>query len=202
MPNLQKDLKTGIGRIEFDLDADEYRAIGRITVQWAYLEHGIYAVTESIASTAQVELPKEALHTSLKRRLQALRSLIEKHCEDDEKERLLKLISRIANAMQDRHKITHAMWDWDSENPDRINASSFRPTHEFEKVYDARAMDSLADKIGEISFALEYPKGWNEAFRQLLTEHADEDGKVSYVSLSRQVHRKLQREKRSKPDGE
>jgi len=195
MPIIQKDLTTGIGKIEFELEADEYIAIGRVMTQWAYLEHGIFAISVELSNAAKISIPEDANSTSFRRRLNTLRSLVAEYGTEDEKNRFHKLIGKITNAEQDRHKIAHAMWDWNPANPDKINASSFRPKYEFEKAYNAEKMNSLADRIGEISFALEYPEGWNEAFAQLLSEHTDEDGKVAFASISRRHHRNLDSQK-------
>lgn len=191
MIQLAKDLKTGKGHIEFDIDEQEYCAIGRVTAQWAYLGHGVYAVTANIAKANGREVPGDARSTSFQRRLSALRLLIEECVPGAEREQMLKLISRIANAEQDRHKITHAMWDWDRANPDRISASSFRPGLEFEKKFDAQKMHELANRIGEISFELEYPEGWDAAFKEQLEAVMDESGNVRYADTSRRLIREL-----------
>lgn len=195
MPTLSKDLRSGTGRIEFEIDADEYVAMGRVTAQWAYLEHGIFALTAFIANSAKVNIPDDALNTSFKRRLNALRSLAEQHCSEDEGKRLSTLFGKITNAQKDRNQITHAMWDYDPTSPDKIVASSFRPRHEFETLYDAAKMNSLADRLGEINFALEYPEGWDAAFAERLVEHADESGRVSYFGVTRAILRQWTSEK-------
>jgi hypothetical protein len=187
LPIIQKDLSTGIIRTEFDIDGAELIAIGRVITQWAYLEHGVYAVTVAIASEAGARLPDDALHTSFKRRLRAMRLTVEEYFANPDKARALRLISRIANAEQDRHKITHGLWEWDRQNPERIAASSFRPGFEFEKMFDAARINKLADEIGTISFELEYPGGMEEVF----LSHADEKGHVSFASRSRRQVREL-----------
>jgi hypothetical protein len=199
MVNLRKDLKTGEAQIEFDLDQDELMAMGRVTAQWAYLEHGVYAVTFAMARAADVELPKDALSTSFKRRLTAMRLMIEEFETAEEQKRWASLLGKIANAEQDRHKITHAMWDWDISNPERISASSFRPGFEFEKAFDAKAMHALADRIGKISFSMEYPEGWDAAIREMLEEAMDEAGNVAFGGISRQLAREWTKKKDQGP---
>lgn len=181
MPQISKDLKTGVCRTEFEMEEREYYAIGRVTVQWAYLEHGIFAMTLAITREAKAELPKDALSTSFNRRLGAFRKAVEQFETEPERARLLRLISQTANAQADRHKITHGLWEWDRANPERLNASSFRPSFEFEKPYDFEKVNALADRIGVISCAFEYPKGWESLFE----DYTDANGIISYGSISR-----------------
>lgn len=187
MPQLSKDLKTGVYRTEFEIDAEEYHAIGRVTAQWAYLEHGVFAMTKAITTASKVELPTDALNTSFKRRLTAYRRAVEEFVLEPERTRLLKLHGKIANAEADRHRITHGMWEWDKNDPERISASSFRPGFEFEKFFNAARINKLADTIGTITAAMEYPEG----FKSLLEDYADEDGNAAFFHISRRLHRLL-----------
>lgn len=191
MPRISKNLKTGVCQIEFELDEAEYAAMGRVTAHWAYLEHVILSETKAIADSLKVELPNDALNMSFTRRLGALRILGAQHAEEIERRRIESLIGRIANAEQDRHKMTHALWGWDLANPERINASSFRPRLEFEKNFDAAALHRLADQLGQISFALQYPKGWDTAFAEALASTADAEGNVAFFSMSRDFARRV-----------
>lgn len=200
MPRIQKDLRTGIGQIEFELDEAEYAAMGRVTAHWAYLEHGVYAVTAAIADAVGGDLPGDALSLSFKRRMKALRLLVEECAPPGERERMIRLIDRIANAQQDRHKVTHAMWEWDNADPEKISASSFRPGFEFEKLFDAARLHLLADEIAQISFALEYPEGWDAAFVAMIAETEDADGNVAFFGMSRQLRRELSSRKAQAQD--
>lgn len=166
MPRVMKDLKTGECQTDFEMDQNEFSAIGRVAVHWAYLEHGVYAVSQAISKMVGVELGADALSTSFSRRLRSLRDLVEAHAQPEEKKRMIRLIDQIANAEQDRHKVIHGMWEPDPKDPDRLNASSFRPRFEFEKGYDAARLHELASRIGRISFALEYPGGFEQAMKE------------------------------------
>lgn len=201
IPKLSIDLKTGVSRTDFELDPEEYAAIGKMTVQWAYLEHGVYAISKAISDAANVALPKDASSTSFSRRLRALQSLVGEFAPADEQKRITSLIGKIANAEQDRHKITHAMWDWDRSDPERISASSFRPRFQFEKHYNAQQINALADRIGEINFALEYPDGWEAALMETMAEHTDGNGNVAYASLLRPERREYSARRSRAPKG-
>lgn len=183
MPRISKNLETGECQTAFELSPHEYYAIGRVTAHWAYLEHGVYAVTRDICESVEAPLPLDALSPAFKRRLSAFRLAIEQYIAEPDKTKLLRLHSQIANAEQDRHKITHAMWDWDKSNPDRISASSFRPGFEFEKSFDAERIEALADRIARITFAIEYPEGLDGYLANLV----DEDGHFAYGGISRQM---------------
>lgn len=195
MPQIVKNLETGEIHVDFEIDAQELHAIGRVTTQWAYLEHGVFAVTKSIAELIGTALPKDALSTAFKRRLSALRILVEEFAKDGERKRMLSLIGKIANAEQDRHKITHAMWEWDVDKPDQINATSFRPGYEFEKAFDADKMNALANRIGAISFLLQYPNGMEDVW----SDYVDENGKVAYFNKSRKLYQAIKSDKSPSP---
>jgi hypothetical protein len=191
MPLLQKNLKTGIGQIEFELDEAEYAAIGRVTAQWAYLEHVVYTVSSELIGLLGVPSPKELKSPSFTKRLGVLTQLSRLIEEEAIKKRLERLVSRIANAEQDRHKLTHGLWDWDPANPEMLNASSFRPGYEFDKRYDAASLQLLADRIAQISFCLEYPEGWDGAFAQMLAASTDANGQTAFASVSRRLVRQV-----------
>lgn len=181
-----KNLKTGVSRIEFELDKEESAAIGRVTAHWAYLEHAVYSASKGISTAVGIDLPQDALSTSFKRRLTALRLLVEEFAPDQERKRMLSLVGKIANAEQDRHRVTHGLWEWDKANPERIAASSFRPGFEFEKLFDTRKLHDLADRIGEASFSLEHPDGWEAGLKETLRS---DDDSVAFFHVSRQLAR-------------
>lgn len=195
MPSISKNLETGECQTAFELSPHEYYAIGRVTAHWAYLEHGVYAVTKDICENVSAPLPQDALSAAFKRRLSAFRLAVEQYIAEPDKTKLLRLHSQIANAEQDRHKITHAMWDWDKSNPDRVSASSFRPGFEFEKSFDAEKIEALADRIARITFAIEYPEGLDGYLHSL----TDEDGHFAYAGISRQMLQAMKAQKGQNP---
>jgi len=78
---------------------------------------------------------------------------------------LLKLVSRIANVQATRNRITHGLLDWEYATPDRVRASTFKPSFEFAEHFDFRKLLKLSDTIGEINFELTYPKGKTQAWK-------------------------------------
>ncbi|MDH3232063.1 MAG: hypothetical protein OEQ29_00935 [Alphaproteobacteria bacterium] len=174
MPRILASLTGDPPQIAPELTNEEIAAIGYATVQWAYLEHGLFYRTLEAADAANVPLPRDATNSAFAKRLRAFRILIEKTEPDgSEKERTLKLVSKIANAEDKRHKITHGLWDWVPENPKRVKASSFRPNYEFEETFDLEKLAAFCKTLGEINFDLEYPGGL-----------ADVEMQVPFVSRS------------------
>lgn len=201
MPRIHKRFDTGACQIEFELDEGEYAAIGRVMVQWAFLEHGIYEMSAGIAEIVGVELPEDARSTSFSRRLRVLRDLVTAHANDAEKARMIGLIDRVANVEQDRHQVAHGTWEWEPEKPDILRASCLRPGKTFEKLYDAKRIHAVADRIAQLSFDFQYPGGWDEAFIDVLTGGDPEAQDVSYFAPSRDlVRRVLKRREDDKAD--
>lgn len=191
MVSLLKDLNTGEMRVEFELDETELYAIGRVTVHWAYLEHSIQGASQALADAAGMDLPTDATNLSFTRRLRAFRLLVEKLVAEPHRDRLLRLVSRIANAEAERHKVTHGLWVWDLENPEKINAWSYRYGREFDQAFSADKLHTLANKIGSISADLEFPDGFASVFRSL----ANQDGQVSFSHISRELAREVKASK-------
>jgi hypothetical protein len=168
MPRIVKNLETGQVHMDFELDPKELAAIGRVTVQWGYLENGIYAVSFALCRDAGVPLPEGAESLSLKTRLRTFREIVEAHVAEPEKKQLLRLHSKIARLQNERHKLSHGLWEWDRDDPSRVRASSFRPRVEFDQGFDVEKLYKLGPEIGEISFELEYPEGYETAFAEAM----------------------------------
>jgi hypothetical protein len=157
--------------LEPDLEEEELAAIGYVTAQWAHLEHAILASTFMLSSKNGVTLPRDATNLSFEKRLVAWRVTIERFVTDEnEKARLLKLVSKAANLSASRHKLAHGLWAWDYSDPATLNAFSFRPKVHFEAHFNAEGIRQLGEKIGELNFALSFPGGKMDAW-QSWAEH-------------------------------
>jgi hypothetical protein len=176
--------------VEFELDENECAAIGRVTVHWAYLEHALYAATCLLADQLKVATPEDSKRSSFTRRLRALTDLSKLLPDEADRRKFEQLIGRIANAEQDRHKLTHGVWDWDHVDPERLRAASYRPGYKFEKRYDAATLHQLASRIGELSFSLQFPNGWEQAVEQAWGTGRD-DNTAAFGSISRKFLRML-----------
>jgi hypothetical protein len=171
-------------RIEPDLEENELTALGYVTAQWGFLEHALFTETLNLAEKGLVEPPLDASSTSFTKRLKAWRLLVEAVVTDTvEKKRLLKLASRIANAENKRHQITHGVWTWSLRSPHRVTAFSFRPKVAFSEPYDFYKIIQLGILIGEIGFELIYSGGREEAWEAMTGQHAP-----AYVSRSFRLH--------------
>jgi len=73
-----------------------------------------------------------------------------------------RLADRIANAMDHRHKVTHGLWDWHEEKPERLAVYSFRPGYSYEHRLDLEKLRGLLDTVGEILFELVFPGGLSD----------------------------------------
>ncbi len=136
----------------------EVAAIGVITIQWAYLEHMLLIRTAQLVNKAGLSMPYDARSGSFSRRLDAWREIIKATVKDNwQRRRLLSLATRVANIEQDRHKITHGLWQWYPTKPTKLRVYSFRLPHTFDDNFDHERLARLADRIGEINFELTHP---------------------------------------------
>lgn len=157
---LKTTAKTPVYMIDNELDIKELAAIGSVTVQWAHLEHMLLVRTMQLATDAKVSLPEDANKLSFAKRLRAWRVLVQQTVKKkSERERLLSLHQRIASAEDDRHKITHGLWEYDRRNPHSLTASSFRTPFAFEKSFDLVRLVKLFQTIAAINFEMHFPKG-------------------------------------------
>lgn len=160
------DLKGKDHCIGFELTPNELSGIGEITVQWSYLEHVIYDYSVGISEVVEIEPPADVTSHSFTKRLRAWRLLIEQYAPPLEKDRLLRIVSKIANLEQDRHRVTHGIWGFDESAPEKLIASSRRPPFDFTKKFEEKALFEVARKIGEVTFQLLYPNGEKDFYAE------------------------------------
>lgn len=164
---LTLDLQPGAKwKIEPELSPEELQTIGLITVQWAHLEHSLLVRTFFLAESAKVSMPKDASNLSFSKRLRAFRDLASAIDNEEEKTVTTRLADRIANAEDQRHKITHGLWDWDESNPEKLTAYSFRQPYNYEHPLEAKKLQKLADHLGELLFELNFPNGVSDVHPQ------------------------------------
>lgn len=155
-------------RMHPDLLEREIFAIGYVGVQWSFLEHLILLETTDLAYKAKEKFPDEAISLSFKRRLRCWRDLIKRKAPTKSQERLLGLASRIGSIERSRHRITHGIWEWEAKRPDKLRASSIRPPHEFDEPFDFDKLIGIGEKIGELCFEILYPKGREQAWKDVI----------------------------------
>ena len=171
--------------IDFQLTEEEFAAIGRVTTQWAVLEHCLYSDTVALAEAAKAPLPEDATNLSFKRRLRAWRLLGEEVLLEPYRQKHMRNSSRIANLEDDRHRITHGLWEWDLDNPEKLTAKSLRPGREFEKPFDLAKIVELSKRIAEINCRFLFPEG----LKSMLAPYTDENGHVAFASTPRPQYR-------------
>jgi hypothetical protein len=140
-----------------ELSERELAAIGFVVTQWSTVEHGLLEATLELAERAQRDPPAEALALSFTTRLGAYRSLAQEIVTDAaELARLTRLIGRIANAEDRRHKVIHGLWTWDMTSPNTTTVMSFRPPHIYDIRFDTAALIKLAQQMGELHYELQF----------------------------------------------
>lgn len=180
MSTITLSLKDKRHRLGTELSMLEFAAIGYVTVSWAQLEHLLLQSTTELADKANVPIPADATATSFKKRIRALRKLAKEVITGPKtRQKFLNLLNKISDIQQGRHRITHGLWDWMPTDPDKLQASSFRPPYEFEEPFDHHKLVKLAEQIGEINFQLAYPKGKKQATDDLARSMVQRGGHVS-----------------------
>ena len=153
--------------IEAELEQQELAAIGYFTTQWAFLEHLILFKTAELCPK-QKDVQKDAASLAFSKRLSAWRQTIEKFAHtDEEKERLLKLVSKAANLEDRRHKLSHGLWMSDASDPRTLIASSFRSGVAFEVEFDFDGLMKLGHEVGKLCFDLLFPEGKEQALKAM-----------------------------------
>lgn len=143
-----------------ELTENELMAVASITIQWARLEHLLYARTDQMATKAGIPLPSEAGKVAFNRRLTAWLQLARSDVVPSAQRKAnLSLHGRIARAAKRRDAITHGLWHFDQSEPVKLTASSFHVTMGFRESFDLEKLRKLEAEIGEINFALHYPDG-------------------------------------------
>jgi hypothetical protein len=166
----------------------EVAAIGVLTIHWAYLEHMLLIATAELVDKAKIAMPDEATSVSSERRIDAFRSVVKSCVKDDwTRNRFLGLANRISNIQNDRHKVTHGLWEWYPSKPRKLRVYSFRPPFTFSDNFDLPRLARICDRLGEINYELTYPprKGLKKLViakedmaytsRQLLLEQTEDD---------------------------
>jgi hypothetical protein len=70
---------------------------------------------------------------------------------------LLNLATRISNIQNDRHMVTHGLWDWYPARPTKLRVFSFRPQFTFATNFDLARLVTLCERLGAINYELSYP---------------------------------------------
>lgn len=167
-------------RLTSDLVEGEIFAVGQFTVAWAILEHLILLHTADLCARANIPLPDDAKSLSFKRRRRAFLTVIKK-CVRRRKERdhFEAIANKAGSIEQSRNRITHGLWEWDGEDPQRVVASSFKQPFAFEEPFNFDKLIKLAEQVEELNFKLTYPRGQKQA----MAEHNQEVSKKGwYIS--------------------
>ena len=143
---VEKNIKPGI---EFELSMLEYAALGRVSIQWAFLEHVLSELYTRFCELEDIPASKNISSLSFKTRLRAFFDLIKVLEERGQPTRnLYKLHSDIAVASHERHKLIHGIWDYSHSNPFGLYLYTDREGVAFEKKEDIDGLHALSQQIG------------------------------------------------------
>lgn len=139
------DIKPGI---EFELSKLEYAALGRVSIQWSFLEHALSELYHRLCSLENIAPSKDIGSLSFKVRLRAFFELV-KILEKREQptKNLYKLHNDISVASHKRHKLVHGIWDYNQSNPFGLYLYSDRDRVAFEDGGDINSVHSLSQDI-------------------------------------------------------
>jgi len=144
--------------MESDLTDNELTAIGKVVVAWSWLEQTLYEKTIMVCKENQKPIPSDATNLSFKKRLRAFALLVERGLvKSPNCCYWRKLVSKIANAEQSRHKVVHGVWDFDCNHRSSLIVEGTRHPHIYQEKIDAEKLFHLADEIGRVIFAIRYP---------------------------------------------
>lgn len=145
----------------FDLEPEEFAAIGHATVQWSYLEFMLFQRSKRLARKARVRFPSAASDNSFARRLTAFRELASKAEVNSpkQKEKYLQIAQRIARANGIRQRLIHHIWEYHPKDITRL-VNFARDLKGRIEPFDIEKIGRFAEEVGALSFQLEYPRGW------------------------------------------
>lgn len=165
MGRVVKNLKSGKIYLDTELDPKELAVIGRVTVLWGRVEHLLMQMTIELAA-GDHKIEKRAFDDVFSVRLRTFFELARSVEDQAQRERYLKIHSKIANLMRRRHQLTHGFWDWDHSDPDNLKVIGTRPSREFEASWDVEKLYDFGSLMGEVLFELQFPGGYEEFLQQ------------------------------------
>jgi hypothetical protein len=148
-----------------DISDKEMYLIGKVTVSWALLESQIIEITKDLASHLGYILPPDFVtNCTLEKTLREFKALVLKIEKPSSlKKRLSTILAKVNDLKVQRHALTHGLFSWSVENPQRIRART--PKKPQSHRFDADKIGKLAQSIGQLNFELLYPHGEKQFLR-------------------------------------
>lgn len=139
------DMKPGI---EFELSMLEYAALGRVSIQWSFLEHVLSELYRRFCALESITPSKEIESLSFKVRLRAFFDLI-KILEERKQptHNLYKIHNDMGVASHKRNKLIHGIWDYSHTNPFGLYLYTDRERVKFEQKGDIDSVHELSQDI-------------------------------------------------------
>ena len=130
-----------------DLPVDHLTEIGRVVVEWAFLEE---VVNLGIAGLLNRPIEQAQLITTpirnFRQRLAILKEFSKLTAKDDaDREHLKRAVSAVERAYNERNKVAHGVW-WGLEGSNHPSLRYTKPSAPFEELH-TRDIRAIADNI-------------------------------------------------------
>jgi hypothetical protein len=145
--------------VHLELADKELQAIGLVTAQWSLLEHLAAQYAEFLCAGLGIQVPKEITSYSHRKRLRAWKILVglalKGHPDHDAS---LKVVSKMANMLGDRHDVIHGLLQWQNKNKAKLEVHT-RNNKQGPKVVDLAWLEKFARNIACLNVELMWVHG-------------------------------------------
>ena len=144
--------------LDWGLSEKEICYVGKIVVEWAAMEHEIFAqVLSSHKSTSENELPKALNGLQFTTIFNLWEKLVENEADEGRLDVLKAQIAEIKFLKDFRDALAHGMWTWDPSTLERI--TSFRPKHKTLLMvhFTPRDLEDIATRLADVNFRIRHP---------------------------------------------
>ncbi|WP_017931181.1 hypothetical protein [Robiginitomaculum antarcticum] len=142
-----------VPHITFELSEIEYAALGRVSIQWSFLEHVLSEICLRFYRLIQIEPPEGIKNFAFKKRLQQFNKLISLLDEHELPiSNLQQLHKDMAKAAQKRNKLIHGIWDYNHTNPFGLEIYGDKPEGAYSGNEDLDSIYQLSIDIGFLNF--------------------------------------------------
>jgi hypothetical protein len=144
-------------RYALNLSGETLAAIGTVSAQWATLEYYLSSTTRGCIQRFKNPESKLSLKTAFSERRNAFQeAFMWSNVPQPLRESASRLVDRIVQAEEKRHKIIHGMANEDSPDDLPVNEESVHimrdhPKHYFSERYSIPQILAIADEIADIN---------------------------------------------------
>jgi hypothetical protein len=140
--------------LSLELTDEEYAALGRVSAQWAFLEHLIHWISERMLN-ALGETHRAMNSDSFRQRNRLFRELSDRlFSGDPNRDRLMGLIDEAGSLQGERQRLIHGLLDWDHANPEALLVSTRKNANGRPWRIAVADINRVADKIAVLNAKL------------------------------------------------